>query len=314
MRNVTCYMCNKLGHIASSCPSKNGDKVNNVVHLGGNRSNIFAKIGGLKVRCQIDSGADRCIMREDVYTCIADKYVLDEERTTLQGSGGPIPTMGRVRVPTRLCGTVYDLIFTVVSREYLPCKVLIGDPLLDVAEVKLSREGPVIEPIVGEDYVLLVEEEALNDDGINEAVSRVPEPFQKEVREALEKYKPIAPKETSFKLHVTVKDPKPVASCPRRLSPAEELEIKKQFQEWVDRGVVQPGASEYAAPLVVTWRKDRRVRVCVDYKRLNNVVEKERDPLPLIEDAVDATADSRVHSSRGSHSRGLGFEGWFFPH
>ena len=43
-------------------------------------------------------------------------------------------------------------------------------------------------------------------------------------------------------------------------------------------------------------RKNGRVRVCVDDKRLNKVVEKERDPLPLIEDAVDDTADSTAHS------------------
>ena len=67
---------------------------------------------------------------------------------------------------------------------YLPCRVLIGDTLLDVAKVKLSRDGPVVEPTAGDDYVLLVEEGALNDDGINEAVSRVPKQFQKEVRES----------------------------------------------------------------------------------------------------------------------------------
>ena len=69
---------------------------------------------------------------------------------------------------------------------YLPCRVLIRDTLLDVAKVKLSRDGPVVEPIVGDDYVLLVEEGALKDDGINEAVSRVPKQIQKEVCEAQE--------------------------------------------------------------------------------------------------------------------------------
>ena len=79
---------------------------------------------------------------------------------------------------------------------------------MDNAEVKLSHDRPVFESIEGDDYVMLVEEEALNDDGINETGSRVPEPFQKEVHEALEKYKPIRPEETSVKLQVTVKDPK----------------------------------------------------------------------------------------------------------
>ena len=90
-----------------------------------------------------------------------------------------------MRVPTRLCGKVYEFIYTIVSQEYLPCKVWIGDPPLDNAEIKLSRDGPVVESIEGDDYVMLVEEEALNDVGINEAVRRVSKPLQKEVREAL---------------------------------------------------------------------------------------------------------------------------------
>ena len=97
-------------------------------------------------------------------------------------------------------------------------------------------------------------------------------------------------------MHITVKDPKPIASNPRRLSPAEEAAVKGQIDEWVRDGIVKPGASEYAAPLVVAWRKDGRVRVCIDYKRINKVVERDHSPLPLIEDVVDATADSVVHS------------------
>ena len=89
---------------------------------------------------------------------------------------------------------------------------MLGNPLLDVAEVKLSCDGPVIEPIVGDGYILVFEEESLNDDRINETVSRAPEPFQKKVGEALEKYKPIMPEKTFVRLHVTVKGPKPVAS------------------------------------------------------------------------------------------------------
>ena len=57
-----------------------------------------------------------------------------------------------------------------------------------------------------------------------------------------------------------------------------------------------PGSSEYAAPLVISWRKDGRMRVCIDYKRVNKVVERDHSPLPLIEDTDDATADSVVHT------------------
>ena len=114
--------------------------------------------------------------------------------------------------------------------------------LLDVSEINLSRNGPVIEPKVGDDYVLLVEEEALNDVGINEAVRRVSKPLQKEVGTwGL----------VEVQTHQAKGDPL----------------FTLQFQECVDRDVVQLEASEYAAPLVVTWQKDGRVRLCVEQGR-----------------------------------------------
>ena len=87
-------------------------------------------------------------MREDFYMRISERYKLDKDCVILQGSGGPIYTLGNVLVPTKLCGTTYNLIYTVVKEEHPPSRLLIGNPLLDVTQVTLSRDGPVIEPLV----------------------------------------------------------------------------------------------------------------------------------------------------------------------
>uniref|UniRef100_A0ABD2WA71 Reverse transcriptase domain-containing protein n=1 Tax=Trichogramma kaykai TaxID=54128 RepID=A0ABD2WA71_9HYME len=296
-----CFKCYEIGHIAPKCPTSERNKnvvapaINHVLCKTGNRSCIYGTVGGEKIRCQIDSGADRNVMRNDFYDCIAAKYALNDDFSMLQGSGGVIYAVGSVSVPTKLGGTTYNLTYTVVNRDCLPSKILIGDPLLDVAEIKLHRDRPVVEPLVGDDYVLLIEQE-LKEDPIEIAASRVPESQRARVREILQNYSSSTPTETSLKMHITVKNPKPIANHPRRLSPAEKVKVREQIDVWVCNGIVKPGASEYAAPLVVAWRKDGRIRVCIDYKRLNNVVERDHNPLPLIEDAVDATAGSVVHS------------------
>ena len=52
---------------------------------------------------------------------------------------------------------------TVVGEKHLPSKVLIDDPLSDVAEVKLSRYRSAIELLISDDHVILVQDDIISD-------------------------------------------------------------------------------------------------------------------------------------------------------
>lgn len=273
-------------------------KINHVQYKSGNRSRITAYIGGIIENCQVDSGADRNVMREDFYKRIEDRFPLNGEQGTLSGAGGLIRTLGSVRIPTVINGTEYILKYTVVPEENLPSRILLGDPILDVARVFLSKEGPQIEPIIGNDFVQLIEEELSEaKDGVRQAIIKVPEARREQIRQLLENYSANMPPQTSVKMSIRLKNTQPIACRPRRLSPADEVDVKKQLEEWTKKGVVVPGISEYASAIVVARRKDGRARICIDYKPLNKVVEREQQPMRLIEDAVDSVANSVVHST-----------------
>ena len=49
--------------------------------------------------------------------------------------------------------------------------------------------------------------------------------------------------------------------------------------------------SEYASPVVVVRKKDESPHVCIDYRKLNRVIEKDGHPL-LIEDLLDKLEDA----------------------
>ena len=82
------------------------------MHDSRSRSPIIGTVGGEKIRCQTDSGVDKSIMREDFYMRIAERYKLDDECVVLQGSGSPMYTLGNVLVPKKLCGIIYNLMYT----------------------------------------------------------------------------------------------------------------------------------------------------------------------------------------------------------
>jgi hypothetical protein len=62
------------------------------------------------------------------------------------------------------------------------------------------------------------------------------------------------------------------------LSPIEREQINAQVDEWICEGIVQPSLLEYASPVVLAWKKDGLIRLCVDYRQLNKKIIK--DPLP----------------------------------
>ena len=54
------------------------------------------------------------------------------------------------------------------------------------------------------------------------------------------------------------------------LSKHEEEECMKQVQDALGKGLIEPSCSPYAAPLLFVSKKDGSLRMCIDYRALNN--------------------------------------------
>ncbi|XP_043207685.1 uncharacterized protein LOC122373556 [Amphibalanus amphitrite] len=81
---------------------------------------------------------------------------------------------------------------------------------------------------------------------------------------------------------------RPVASRPRRLSPRLEGEVRKELQQLEAMGVIRQSHSPWAAPVVCARRKDGRLRLAIDYRRVNAVsAASTLHPIPLMEDLLD---------------------------
>jgi len=59
-----------------------------------------------------------------------------------------------------------------------------------------------------------------------------------------------------------------------RMSIMESLEIKKQVQELLDKGVICPSTSPCGSPIVFVTKKDGTWCMCVDYRALNKITIK----------------------------------------
>ena len=79
----------------------------------------------------------------------------------------------------------------------------------------------------------------------------------------------------------------PVNRPPYRLSPAEQDEMEEQVKDLLAQGFIRPSNSPYGAPILFVPKKDRRWRMCIDYRALNKQTIKDVFPLPPIDSLLE---------------------------
>ena len=90
-----------------------------------------------------------------------------------------------------------------------------------------------------------------------------------------------------------------------RMSPLELQEVKKQLDDLLAKGWIQPSVSPYGAPILFVRKKEGSLRMCVDYRALNKQTIKNRYPLPRTDELLDqlhgAAVFSKIDLQSGYH-------------
>ena len=84
---------------------------------------------------------------------------------------------------------------------------------------------------------------------------------------------------------------------PYRLSLLEIAEVKKQIEELLRKGWIEESSSPYGASILFVQKKDGSLRMCIDYRALNQLTVKDRSPLPRIDDLLSQMNGATVFSS-----------------
>ena len=53
------------------------------------------------------------------------------------------------------------------------------------------------------------------------------------------------------------------------MSKEELTAVKSTIADYFQKGWIYPSASPYGAPVIVVHKKDRALRICIDYQLLN---------------------------------------------
>jgi hypothetical protein len=71
------------------------------------------------------------------------------------------------------------------------------------------------------------------------------------------------------------------------MSREELVELKIQLKDLLDKGFIHPSSSPWGCPALFVSKKDKGLRLCVDYQPLNAVTIKNKYPLPRIDILFD---------------------------
>jgi hypothetical protein len=80
------------------------------------------------------------------------------------------------------------------------------------------------------------------------------------------------------------------------LSPVELEALRKFLDENISYGLLRSSSSPHGAPVLFVKKKDGSLRLCVDFRGLNQITKKDRYPLPLIADLLDSPSRAKVYT------------------
>ena len=92
-------------------------------------------------------------------------------------------------------------------------------------------------------------------------------------------------------------DAKPVRLPPYRLPHAYRDIVKKELEEMEKYGIIEKSLSDRSSPIVLVKKKDRTLRFCIDFRRLNSISKTDAYPMPRVDDLLDQLGQARFIST-----------------
>lgn len=86
----------------------------------------------------------------------------------------------------------------------------------------------------------------------------------------------------------------PFITSYRPMSEQELAAAKKYLDEHLEKGFIRPSSSKAAAPVLFVKKPNGGLRFCIDYRKLNEITEKNRYPIPLINETLTRLSKASV--------------------
>lgn len=154
--------------------------------------------------------------------------------------------------------------------------------------------GVGVEPVSSFEYVeaeVRRHLQHLGPDHLQSVVDRL-RVFEKDVFET--RSMPRLPPRRQLDLDITeIPGARPVSRRPYPVAPHHLPELDRQISVLLEAGIIRRSVSSYAAPVLFAPKKDGKLRLCTDYRLLNQQTVRDKFPTPTAADLIARTRGAR---------------------
>lgn len=312
-----CYNCDQFGHISKDCrvtKKKSPSVANNTLVMclaePTNTMDLQISINNTIIIALFDTGSPYTVMKRSTYLSIPRLGRWVNQKMSMKGlSAEQSYTLGYKWVTIIVNNESYDLQCHVVADELLPMAMILGRDYVRQTHVTIIGGVPTITKLMPdttapaelpENNIMTIQmgDEDKNTIDTLPCIQEIEDPVMRaEVAELVRNYKPRIGGKSCVEMEIIVTDNIPVYQNPRRLSPVERNVANEMVERFLKDGIIRPSKSTYASPILLRKKKNGTYRFCIDYRKINDKIVKERYPLPLMEDIIEDLNEDLVFTS-----------------
>ena len=100
-----------------------------------------------------------------------------------------------------------------------------------------------------------------------------------------------------LKMKINLKDDEPVKASYTSIPKPLYKEVQEYVEDLLANGWVQKSHSSYSSPMVCVRKKDGKLRLCIDYRKLNLKTFPDSQPIPKVQDILNSLGGNRLFTT-----------------